>query len=560
MKGMITMKKTIALVLAVMLLLSARCDLGWVYAADNNSSTGGTTVTLGQSTDAEMPVEASPLLETVRQSLVMDAPSVQVVNHSGSSSAATTNQGVLLLQNSSPFVDVNETHYFYESVLWAVEKGITSGISATEFGPALTCSRAQVVSFLWRYAGSPAPKSARIPFKDVGVGLWYSNAVLWAVEQGITSGISATEFAPNQPCNRAQVVTFLWRLMQQPEPTRADKIFTDVESGSWYEKPVLWAQERGITAGTSANTFSPSGVCQRAQVVTFLYRTDAPPPAETEPAVGELTIKTAAGTAIYVGESLQIEYTYTGDKSALTWKSNDTSILTVNNSGKVTGVGVGETRVAVYHGDTMVGRIRLVVEEKVAETEPPAKPKAERISASEFTGPYFDGTAGVVGNYMTFRATAKTSGDNQAVTATSSNSGVVSVERTNVSDSNRCTFKVKFKGAGSATITITSEDGNASKSYTITVKGSYSSARSGQLSPEEFVSCVNGIMKENGAKIATDMGYRVLTLREDEMTGSRARSEAEAYVRDFWPDGIRYMGLAYQGVNEDGNHVFYIHR
>ena len=549
---MIAMKKTIALVLAVMLLLSARCDLGWVHAADNNSSTGGTTVTLGQSTDAEIPAEASSLLDTVRQSLVMDAPSVQVANHSGSSSAATTNQGVLLLQNSSPFVDVNETHYFYESVLWAVEKGITSGISATEFGPALTCSRAEVVTFLWRYAGSPAPKSTRNPFKDVGVGLWYSNAVLWAVEQGITAGVSTTEFAPGQPCNRAQVVTFLWRLMQQPEPTRANKIFTDVESGSWYEKPVLWAQERGITAGTSANTFSPAAVCQRAQVVTFLHRT-------AKPSVGELTIKTSPGTTIYVGESLQIEYTYTGDKSALTWKSNDTSILTVNNSGKVTGVGVGETRVAVYHGETMVGRIRLVVEEKVVETEPPAKPKAEKVTADSFTGPYFEGTTGVVGNYMTFKATAKTSGDNQAVTATSSNSGVVSVERTNVSGSNRCTFKVKFKGAGTATITITSEDGNASKSYTITVKGSYSSAKSGSLTPEEFVSCVNGIMKENGAKISTSMGYRVLTLSESDLTGSNARSKAEGWVREFWPNGIRSMGLAYQGVNEDGNHVFYIH-
>ena len=558
MKGMIAMKKTIALLLAVMLLLSACCDFGWVYAADNNSSTGGTAVTLGQSTDAEIPVEASPLLETVRQSLVMDAPSVQVVNHSGSSSAATTNQGVLLLQNSSPFVDVNETHYFYESVLWAVEKGITSGISATEFGPALTCSRAQVVTFLWRYAGSPAPKSARNPFKDVEVGRWYSNAVLWAVEQGITAGISATEFAPNQPCNRAQVVTFLWRLMQQPEPTRADKIFTDVESGSWYEKPVLWAQERGITAGTSANTFSPSGVCQRAQVVTFLYRTDAPPPAETEPAVGELTIETAVDTVVYIGETLQIKYTYTGDKSALTFKSDDTSILTVNNSGKVTGVSAGQTRVKVYHGSTMLGRIRLVVDEKPVETQP-TKPKAEKVIADSFTGPYFEGTSGVVGNYMTFKSTAKTSGDNQAVTATSSDSGVVSVERTNVSGSNRCTFKVKFKGAGTATITITSEDGNASKSYTITVKGSYSAARSGQLSPEEFVSCVNGIMKENGAKISTSMGYRVLTLSEGDLTGSNARGYAEGWVREFWPNGIRSMGLAYQGVNEDGNHVFYIH-
>ena len=118
---------------------------------------------------------------------------------------------------------------------------------------------------------------------------------------------------------------------------------------------------------------------------------------------------------------------------------------------------------------------------------------------------------------------------------------------------------MKFKGAGTATITITSEDGNASKSYTITVKGSYSSAKSGSLTPEEFVSCVNGIMKENGAKISTSMGYRVLTLSESDLTGSNARSKAEGWVREFWPNGIRSMGLAYQGVNEDGNHVFYIH-
>ncbi len=473
-------------------------------------------------------------------------------NYSGTDG---TNQEVLL-QSSNPFVDVNESHFFYDSVLWAVEKGITSGISATQFGPTLTCSRAQVVTFLWRYAGSPAPKSARNPFKDVQAGLWYTNAVLWAVEQGITSGISTTEFAPDQPCNRAQVVTFLWRFMKQPEPTKANNMFTDVESGSWYEKAVLWAQEMGITTGTSAGTFSPNGICQRAQVVTFLYRTIHP----YTSAVGELDIKTANNTVVYIGESLQIEYTYTGDKSALTWKSDDTTILTVNNSGKVTGIFWGVTRVRVYHGDTQVGSVRLVVEDKSVETEPPAKPKAEYIESGSFTGPYFDGTAGVVGNYMTFRAFAETSDKNQAVTATSSNSNVVSVERTSVDSSSVCKFKVKFKGAGTATITITSEDGNASKSYTITVKSGYSSAKSGQLSPEEFVSCVNGIMKENGAKIATDMGYRVLTLSESELTGANARGTAESFVRDFWVDGKRKMGLSYQGTDEDGNHVFYIHR
>ena len=527
---MIAMKKTIALVLAVMLLLTACATAQAADFTGDNSSTGGTTVIPGQTNGADVPAESSTLLNTSKHSLNIDAPS--------------TNQEVLLLQNSNPFVDVKESDYFFKPVLWAVERGITSGISATEFGPALTCNRAQVVTFLWRYAGSPAPKSQKNPFKDVEAGVWYTDAVLWAVEQGITAGVSATEFAPNQPCNRAQAVTFLWRLMQQPEPTNAAHNFTDVESGSWYEKPVYWAQERGITAGTSATTFSPSNVCQRAQVVTFLYRTG----------VGELTIKTPAGTTIYVGETLQIEYTYTGDKSALTFKSNDTSVLTVNNSGKVTGVGVGETRVAVYHGDTMVGRVRLVVEQKVS------KPVAKSISVSNITGPYFEGTSGVVGNYMTFTANAKTDGDRQAVTASSSNSGVASIELVSVGSSNKCKFKVKFKGAGSATITITSEDGKASKSYTVNVKGGYSSAKSGTLSPEEFVSCVNGIMKENGASISTSMGYRVLTLTDGELTGSKARSYAEGYVREFWPNGIRSMGLSYQGTDENGNHVFYIHR
>ncbi len=307
------------------------------------------------------------------------------------------------------------------------------------------------------------------------------------------------------------------------------------------------------SAGTATITLTDGKLKAECKVTVNPAPTEPKPTEPPKPSVGEMTIKTAAGTTIHVGETLQIEYTYTGDKSALTWKSNDTSVLTVNNSGKVTGVGVGETRVAAYHGDTMVGRIRLVVEEKAS------KPVAKSISVSNITGPYFEGTSGVVGNYMTFTANAKTDGDRQAVTATSSNSGVASIELVSVGSSNKCKFKVKFKGAGSATITITSEDGNASKSYTVNVKSGYSSAKSGTLSPEEFVSCVNGIMKENGATISTSMGYRVLTLTDGELTGSKARSYAEGYVREFWPNGIRSMGLAYQGTDENGNHVFYIH-
>ena len=184
---------------------------------------------------------------------------------------------VLFLRHENPFFDVNETQFFYESVLWAVKENITSGISATEFGPFAVCNRAQVVTFLWRYAGSPEPVSAENPFTDVPEGSFYHKAVLWAVENGITKGVSDTAFGPGLACNRAQVVTFLWRMMKEPTPTLTENPFTDVDPG-WYELPVLWALENGITTGATADTFNPAGECQRAQVVTFLYRTAQLPP------------------------------------------------------------------------------------------------------------------------------------------------------------------------------------------------------------------------------------------------------------------------------------------
>ena len=185
---------------------------------------------------------------------------------------------VLFLRHENPFLDVNETHFFYTPVLWAVENDITSGISAEAFGPFVVCNRAQVVTFLWRYAGSPEPTSTENPFVDVQAGSFYEKAVLWAVENGITNGVSANEFGPGLACNRAQVVTFLWRLMKQPAPATTEHPFTDVVPGSFYESPVLWALENGITTGATATTFNPNGECLRAQVVTFLYRTAQLPP------------------------------------------------------------------------------------------------------------------------------------------------------------------------------------------------------------------------------------------------------------------------------------------
>ena len=170
------------------------------------------------------------------------------------------------------FGDVKETDYFCDPVSWAVDTGITAGTGAGTFSPENTCTRAQVVTFLWRAAGEPDPMSDASPFRDVPAGEWYSQAVLWAVDSGITVGMSATDFAPEFPCTRAQVATFLWRYAGYPAPSSAENPFRDVPSGEYYYTPVLWAVENGITAGTGVGTFSPAAPCTRAQIVTFLYR------------------------------------------------------------------------------------------------------------------------------------------------------------------------------------------------------------------------------------------------------------------------------------------------
>jgi len=173
---------------------------------------------------------------------------------------------------SNPFTDVKPTDYFYEPVLWAVDKGVTSGLTPASFGPKSTCTRAQVVTFLWRAMGKPAPSSYNNPFTDVKSGDYFYEAVLWAVEQGITNGLSATSFGASQPCTRAQVATFLWRTMGKPAPSDGYCPFGDVAANAYYYNAVLWAVENGVTSGLSSSAFGPNAECSRAQIVTFLYR------------------------------------------------------------------------------------------------------------------------------------------------------------------------------------------------------------------------------------------------------------------------------------------------
>ncbi len=174
--------------------------------------------------------------------------------------------------DSEKFVDVPKDAYYHDAVYWAVDKGITEGVDATHFAPDATCTRAQMVTFLWRDAGQPAPTSSENPFTDVKEGAYYYDAVLWAVEKGITVGTSSTTFSPDDTVIRGQAVTFLWRYEGKPAPTATENPFTDVTSSDYFYQPVLWAVETNVTAGTSKTTFSPKANCLRSQVVTFLYR------------------------------------------------------------------------------------------------------------------------------------------------------------------------------------------------------------------------------------------------------------------------------------------------
>ena len=171
--------------------------------------------------------------------------------------------------DSSKFADVPANAYFADAVKWAVDKGITNGLSDTMFGPYESCTRAQIVTFLWRAAGSPEPKTA-VSFADVPAGSYYAKAVAWAIENGITNGMTETTFAPNATCTRGQSVTFLHRALKGTASGSTN--FTDVKSDAFYADAINWAVANNVTNGTSNTTFSPNADCTRAEIVTFLYR------------------------------------------------------------------------------------------------------------------------------------------------------------------------------------------------------------------------------------------------------------------------------------------------
>lgn len=174
-------------------------------------------------------------------------------------------------QRENPFTDTSVTAFYFKPMLWAVDQGIVNGTTPTTFSPGADLQRAQVVVMLWRLAGEPEPESLVNPFTDVDPARYYYKAVLWAVEEGITTGMSDTTFCPRDATTRAQAVTFLWRYFGKPDAGQENP-FTDVKATAWYGKAVLWAVSEGITQGMTPTTFGVSVNSSRGHMVTFLYR------------------------------------------------------------------------------------------------------------------------------------------------------------------------------------------------------------------------------------------------------------------------------------------------
>ena len=175
----------------------------------------------------------------------------------------------------NPFKDISETKWYYDAVAWGSQNDVVAGMSEDKFEPMASCTRAQIVSFLWRAEGRPEPSSEKCKFTDVDSSKWYYKAVLWATENGYVAGYTNTTFAPNATCKRAEMATFLWRMAGKQVPESSENPFYDVAAGKWYETSALWTYENGIVSGydlEEGKAFAPDNQISRAETVTMLYR------------------------------------------------------------------------------------------------------------------------------------------------------------------------------------------------------------------------------------------------------------------------------------------------
>ena len=255
------------------LYLSSEPSNTTVSATITSSDGSAPSVSWISSDESVVTVTAVDGLTAVVKAVGVGTANVTAISNDGSGASGSVT--ITVDNYKAVFEDVqNPGEYYYKAVYWAYfhDPQITKGTSDTQFSPNNACTRAEVVTFLWRAAGSPEPTITEHPFTDVKAGTYYYKAMLWAVEQGVTKGTSDSTFSPYRPCSRGEVVTFLWRAMGKPAATISNHSFTDVKEGAYYYKAMLWAVEQGVTKGTSETTFSPTSTCSRGEVVTFLYR------------------------------------------------------------------------------------------------------------------------------------------------------------------------------------------------------------------------------------------------------------------------------------------------
>ena len=228
---------------------------------------------------AQLTITYTPENATDRPAWTSSDPSVVTVDKEGKlaatgigSATVTGIWGLRIITVSVQvgFSDVPEDQYYYKPVYWALENGITGGMNATDFKPDSTCTRGQIMTFLWRINGSPEPDPNNNPFTDVTADRFFFKPVLWAYQSGMTAGTSATTFSPDAYCSRGQVVQFIWGCQKNKETRTVG--FTDVKNSAYYYHAVKWAYHNGITAGTTKTTFGPNEACTRGQIVTFLYK------------------------------------------------------------------------------------------------------------------------------------------------------------------------------------------------------------------------------------------------------------------------------------------------
>ena len=251
--------------------ISGKTENGTVTVS-TETAVGGSTVTITVKPDSGYKLESLTVTDKDGKALSLTDNGNGTYTFTMPASKVEVKATFAEDKSLNPFRDVSDDAYYFDAVKWAVANGITNGTSATTFSPDEGCTRAQAVTFLWRVAGQPAPAEHKNPFADVKEGTYYYDAVLWAAEKGITIGTSDTTFSPDDTCTRAQIVTFLWRREGKAAPTSANNPFADVKLSAYYGNAALWAIEKVITNGTSDTTFSPDDTCTRAQIVTFLYR------------------------------------------------------------------------------------------------------------------------------------------------------------------------------------------------------------------------------------------------------------------------------------------------